>query len=251
VDDVRHRRATSFGDVADAYVRGRPGYPPEAIEWVLADAPGPRVIDLAAGTGKLTASLVAMGLDVTAIEPLEAMRQALAEVVPNVTVLAGTAESMPVGDGSADGMLVAQAFHWFDPLPALTEMARVLVPEAPLGLIWNARDDSHPWVAELSQILAAPVDVVSRWDWSDGRPLTDHPDFRDSAHRRFPNDELYTPQRLVEWAESTSTIAILDPPERRQRLAQVTELCRTHPDLRGRSSFPLPMVTMTIRATRR
>jgi SAM-dependent methyltransferase len=251
VDDVRHRRATSFGGVADAYVRGRPAYPSTAIDWVLADAPGRRVIDLGAGTGKLTASLVAMGLDVTAIEPLEAMRQRLVELLPDVTVLAGSAESIPVGDGSADGLLVAQAFHWFDPVPALTEMARVLVSDAPLGLIWNARDDSHPWVAELSQILAVPVDVVSKWDWSDGRPLTEHPDFRAYTQRRFANDEVYTPKRLVEWAESTSTIAILDPPERQQRLAQVAELCRTHPDLRGRSSFPLPMVTMTIRATRR
>ena len=164
---------------------------------------------------------------------------------------AGSAEAMPVPDDSADGLLVAQAFHWFRPVPALAEIARVLVSDGRLGLLWNARDDSQPWVAELSKILAVPVDVVSKWDWSDGRPLTDHPDFHGYTQHRFRNHEVYTPQRLLEWAESTSSLAILDPPEREQRLAEIAELCRTHPDLRGRSSFPLPMVTMTIRATRR
>ena len=218
---------------------------------MLEDAPGRRVIDLGAGTGKLTASLVGMGLEVTAIEPLEAMRERLSEVLPEVPVHAGSAEAMPVPDDSADGLLVAQAFHWFRPVPALAEIARVLVSDGRLGLLWNARDDSQPWVAELSKILAVPVDVVSKWDWSDGRPLTDHPDFHGYTQHRFRNHEVYTPQRLLEWAESTSSLAILDPPEREQRLAEIAELCRTHPDLRGRSSFPLPMVTMTIRATRR
>ena len=232
-------------------MRGRPGYPGEAIDWVLDRTAGRRVIDLGAGTGKLTASLVAMGCEVTAIEPLDEMRERLSRLLPGVPVLAGSAESMPVADGSADALLAAQAFHWFDPAPTLDEIARVLIPGGVLGLMWNARDDSHPWVAELSQILTVPVDVVSRWDWSSGQPLSRHPAFEAYAQRRFPNPEPYSAERLLEWAQSTSSIAIMEPAEREARLAEVADLCRTHPDLRGRDTFPLPLVTMTIRAMRR
>ena len=250
MDDVLKRRATSFGQVADEYARGRPGYPAEAIDWVLESAPGGRVVDLGAGTGKLTRALVAPGRTVTAIEPLDEMRERLAADLPEVTTLAGSAESMPVADASADAVFVAQAFHWFDPVPALNEIARVLAAGGMLGLIWNTRDDSEPWVAEFSRILSLPVEAASAWDWSDGRPVSQHPEFRDYRERRVPNLEPYTPQRLLEWARSTSSIAILEPADREQRLAELAEMCRTHPDLRDRDTFPLPMVTMTIRATR-
>ncbi len=251
MDDVRHRRATSFGAVAAAYVRGRPSYPEAAIEWMLAGAPGSRVVDLGAGTGKLTETLVAMGLDVTAVEPLAEMRAQLTGILPDIPVLEGTAEAIPLPDGAADGLLVAQAFHWFDPGPSLDEIARVLAPGGKLGLVWNARDDTVPWVAALSELLTIPVETVTRWDWSDGEPLSEHPLFGAYEQNQFPNPQPYTPQRLVEWAESTSAIAIMEPAERQQRLDRIAELCRTHPDLRGRESFSLPMVAMAIRATRR
>ena len=222
----------------------------EATDWVLEPAPGGRVIDLGAGTGKLTRVLLAPGRTVTAIEPLEEMRARLAHDLPEVTMLAGSAESMPVPDASADALFVAQAFHWFDPLPALDEIARVLVTGGMLGLMWNTRDDSEPWVSEFSRILSLPVETASAWDWSDGRPLSQHPKFADYRERRFPNLEPYTPERLLEWARSTSSIAILEPADREQRLAELADMCRTHPDLRGHTTFPLPMVTMTIRARR-
>jgi SAM-dependent methyltransferase len=250
MDDIRHRRATSFGGVAGAYVRGRPGYPASAIEWMLASAPGPQVIDLGAGTGKLTEGLVALGLDVTAVEPLAGMREQFAAVLPDVPVLEGTAEHIPVPGESADAVVAAQAFHWFDPVPSLTEIARVLRPGGMLGLLWNTRDDAEPWVAELTRILKIPVESASRWDWSDGAPLTSSPLFEAYEQRPFPHRELYTPERLVDWARSTSTIAIMDPADHEQRLEQIAEMCRTHPDLRGRDEFPMPMVTMTIRARR-
>ena len=193
MDEVLKRRATSFGQVADEYARGRPGYPAEAIDWVLESAPGGRVVDLGAGTGKLTRALVAPGRTVTAIEPLDEMRERLADDLPEVMTLAGSAESMPVPDASADAVFVAQAFHWFDPVPALNEIARVLTAGGMLGLIWNTRDDSEPWVAEFSRILSLPVEVASAWDWSDGRPLSQHPKFRDYRERRLANLEPYTP----------------------------------------------------------
>jgi ubiquinone/menaquinone biosynthesis C-methylase UbiE len=250
MDDVRHRRATSFGAVADVYELGRPSYPEAALEWVLDPAPGRRVVDLGAGTGKLTHSLVDMGCEVTAIEPLAGMRAQLEALLPAVTVLEGSAESMPVADGSADAIFVAQAFHWFEPVPALDEMARVLAPGGVVGLLWNSRDDAVPWVAELSRILVLPTDTVSKWDWAGARPASEHPLFDGYEERRFPNPEIYTPERLVQWAQSSSVVTTLPPEEQVPILDQIAELTRTHPALRGKDTFPLPMVTMTVRSVR-
>ena len=128
MSEVHDRRARSFDGVADAYRRARPTYPSAAVAWVLEIAPGRRVVDLAAGTGKLTQVLVSEGADVVAVEPLDRMRAALEQTVPGVRALAGTAEQIPLPDASADAVFVAQAFHWFDGPRALEEIARVLVP---------------------------------------------------------------------------------------------------------------------------
>src|SRR5690606_37723951 len=121
------RRAASFELGADAYRRARPGYPDDAVRW-LAPQPPARVLDLAAGTGKLTERLHALGFDVTAVEPSDAMRAQLEQAVPAVRAVPGTAETIPFADDSVDGVVVAQAWHWFDPAPAAREVARVLRP---------------------------------------------------------------------------------------------------------------------------
>ena len=118
----------SFETVADAYERARPGYAPAAVEWIAERLPFGRVLDLAAGTGKLTRQLVARGADVVAVEPGEEMRAVLARVVPGVEVLAGSAEAIPLPDESVDTVTVAQAFHWFRAEEALAEIHRVLRP---------------------------------------------------------------------------------------------------------------------------
>lgn len=144
---------------ADAYERGRPSYPDDAVELIVRElglAPGRRVLDLAAGTGKLTRLLVPTGAEVVAVEPVAEMRAQLVAAVPGVEALDGTAEAIPVADSSFDGVTVAQAFHWFDPEVALAEIARVLRPGGVLALVWNERDTREPWVAELSRII--------RWD---------------------------------------------------------------------------------------
>ena len=130
---ARHQRqASSFGAAADAYERGRPPYPPEAVDWLL--PPGAsRVLDLGAGTGKLTRQLRDRGLDVIAVEPSAGMRDQLARAVPGVTVRAGSAEELPLAGGSVDVVLVAQAWHWVDRSRAVPEVARVLVPGGRLG----------------------------------------------------------------------------------------------------------------------
>jgi SAM-dependent methyltransferase len=144
--------ASSFGTAAGQYQRGRPEYPGSAVEW-LVPRRAKRVLDLGAGTGKLTRSLVEAGLKVTAVEPSRGMREQLAATVPGAVVAAGTAERIPLADASVDAVVVGHAWHWFDPALAVPEIARVLVPGGTLSLVWNMRDEAEPWVATLGAIM--------------------------------------------------------------------------------------------------
>jgi SAM-dependent methyltransferase len=143
---------TAFAEVAGAYERGRPGYPEEAVRWMVGDRPL-AVVDLGAGTGKLTRVLVALGHRVIAVEPLDEMRAELAAALPAVHAIQGTAEEIPLFTGAADVVTSAQAFHWFDHDDALPEIARVLRPGGRLALVWNSRDDRDPWMEQLSRII--------------------------------------------------------------------------------------------------
>lgn len=144
--------ALAFGRVADAYERGRPDYPEEVVDWLLAGVAG-RIVEVGAGTGKLTRGLVGRGCGVIAVEPSAGMRSAFRQRVPGVTVLAGAAERLPLPDACADAVIAAQAWHWVDPMLGGPEAARVLRPGGILGLVWNDRDDSDAWVATLSGLL--------------------------------------------------------------------------------------------------
>ena len=121
----------------------------DAVRSVL-PAGARHVLDLGAGTGKLTSVLLDLGLDVTAVEPDDAMR---ALVDPRATGLAGTAERVPLADASVDGVLVGQAWHWFDPASAEAEVRRVLRPGGTLGLLWDLLDDGVPWCAEVARLV--------------------------------------------------------------------------------------------------
>ena len=157
-----HEAATAFEGAATVYEQSRPGYPHEAVTW-LGDAlglgPGGRVVDLAAGTGKLTRDLVASGAQVIAVEPVTGMRRTLAATAPAtgggpaVSVVGAVAQALPFGDGRVDAITVAQAFHWFATDVALAEMHRVLRPGGGLGLIWNYRDVSDPLQAALTDLM--------------------------------------------------------------------------------------------------
>lgn len=150
--DERRRQAASFASVADVYERSRPGYPDDAVAWLAGLDPSD-VVDLGAGTGKLTRSLVALGHRVTAVEPLEEMLAQLRASVPGAQALTGGAEAIPLPGASADVVTCAQAFHWFDHDRALVEIARVLRPGGRVALVWNMRDDSQIWVEELSDAI--------------------------------------------------------------------------------------------------
>ncbi|HET6834489.1 MAG TPA: methyltransferase domain-containing protein [Acidimicrobiales bacterium] len=246
--------ALGFDSNAVAYERARPSYPAEAVAHVVehgAIGPGRRVIDLAAGTGKLTRLLVPMGADVVAVEPVAGMRAQLAAGLPGIEVLDGTAEDLPLPDDSADAVTVAQAFHWFDAPVALAEIRRVLHPGGHLFLLWNTRDRGHDWVRAFGDLLVDGPDAERPYDsYYD----VDYAALVASAGG-FTPVELWAhaweqpcdPDLLVARAESVSVVGALADAERARVLDRVRELARTHPDLAGRASFGFPYVTRVYR----
>jgi SAM-dependent methyltransferase len=230
-----------FSHAADVYERGRPTYTAESFRKIV-DALnigfGRRILDLAAGTGKFTRLLRATGADVVAVEPSTAMRAELARILPDVDCRDGKAESIPLPDQSVDAVTVAQAFHWFDPAQALPEIARVLRPGGGLSLIWNERDESVPWVAEMSRVI--------RWDTK--RPFGLSTDFAAVLNA----SGLFTPTEVtrLHWNDeidretfsariaSVSYIALLSPTERHQIIDEALRLIANFPE-----RFSMPYVT--------
>lgn len=233
------QQALSFGDFAAEYERGRPSYPAAAVDWVL--PPGcRRVADVGAGTGKLTRLLRARGLAVTAIDPSDGMREQLARQVPDVPALPGTAERIPLPDGSVDAVLMAQAWHWADPALALPEAARVLVPGGWLGLLWNVRDEQVPWVAELGRVMHGHGEDHY------APPLG--PPFRPPERLTVRWVSNLTPDALLDMVASRSHVNIRPPRARAALLGEVRRLLATHPDLAGATDIPLPYLTRCTRA---
>jgi SAM-dependent methyltransferase len=241
VTESQRDRSLSFGSEAAAYERGRPSYPPEAIDWLL--PPGARdVLDLGAGTGKLTTRLVERGLDVVAVDPIAEMLELLSSALPDTPALLGTAEQIPLPDNSVDAVLVAQAWHWFDPERAVAEVARVLRPGGRLGLVWNTRDERLGWVKDLGRIIGHENDPFTE-EVSLPEPFTD------VARRHVEWTSYLTPQALIDLVASRS-YCITSPAEVRTRtLDQVRELLATHPALANSSGLALPYITVCIRAT--
>ncbi len=222
---VHRIAAKGFSEGADAYERGRPGYPTEAIEW-LADRldlrSGGEVIDLAAGTGKLSRALEGAGAKVTAVEPLPRMR---ALIEPPIRAVEGTAERIPLPAGSADAVTVAQAFHWFDGELALAEIHRVLRPGGQLALLWNVRLLEDPGQAAVEELIAPYTGEIPRHrsgKWRGPIEATDM--FGPLEERTFPNEQRLDADRLADRVASTSAIAALGPDERRGLLEKVRAL---------------------------
>ena len=242
----RLERAASFGGVADAYERARPGYPDDAVSWLAGDEPCD-VVDLGAGTGKLTRSLVALGHRVTAVEPLEEMLAQLRHTVPGATAVRGSAEEIPLSDGSADVVTCAQAFHWFDREVALSAIARVLRPGGRLALVWNTRDDSQGWVAELTDT------VIGRSEFREGGVVAATASIDETGlygpveRASFAHVQLLRRVELIELVRSRSQCAVLSEDERRPVLDHVGALFDAH----SRDGvLAMPYVTECFRALR-
>ncbi|MBM3672813.1 MAG: methyltransferase domain-containing protein [Actinobacteria bacterium] len=234
-----------FGDGADAYERARPSYPPEAAEWFVDNlriAPGARVCDLAAGTGKLTRLLVPTGASLFAIEPVEGMSAHLRAALPSVPVVASMAEQLPLADGSLDAVTVAQAFHWFDADRAFGDLARVLRPRGRVGIIWNIRDRTNHWVNEVWSIMDR---VEKRAPWRDHEQwsadaLGVRPGFGELHQAGFRHTQRLSPDDVVDRIASVSHVVVLPDDERQRVLDEVRTVLTTHPDTIGRDELDIP-----------
>jgi SAM-dependent methyltransferase len=248
--DLDQRRA-SFLSAGTDYERTRPGYPRDAITWMIRDSPK-RVIDLGCGPGKLTALLAELGHDAIGVDPslsmLETMRSR------GMPAICGRAEAIPLRDGCTDVVTAATAFHWFDAAHAVPEIHRVLRPNGTVALITHFRDESVDWVKALSDIVGSETAMAATLGGEKGMEalfsalLEDRGFFRDTEHRVFGYEQPMTEDALVGLIVSRSYIAILPKDEKDRIFDAVRALCRTHPDLRGAETFALPYRTHAFRA---
>ena len=241
----------SFGPAADLYDRVRPRYPIAALRWMLGDAPL-TVVDLGAGTGILTRQLIELGHEVIPVEPDAGMRAQLDASVGRELAFAGSAEAIPLADGAVDAVVAGQAYHWFNRELAHDEIARVLRRGGVFAPLWNERDERIDWLKRLSEITDGIQD--------DTKPEERHldpaasgfgPKFTAVEQATFPFVRTSDEELLVELMKSRSYY-LSSPPDRRQLMEdQIRQLVHEHPDLAGRSEFPLPYVTWAYRASKR
>jgi SAM-dependent methyltransferase len=216
--------AAGFASAADVYERARPSYPVEAVSWMAERtglAAGRTVVDVGAGTGKLTRLLPATGARVIAVEPVAEMRAKLV----GLDALDGTAESLPLEDASADVITVAQALHWFDLEHALPEFHRVLRPGGFLALFWNSRDLDDPvqrGVEELLRPIRGTVATQLESGWR--KPLERSPLFGPVEERDFRYEQRFAADDLCDRVASTSFVAALSPVEREELMVRVRAL---------------------------
>jgi SAM-dependent methyltransferase len=228
-----------FASAAGVYEESRPGYPDEAVAWLaeqLGLGAGTTVVDLAAGTGKLTRQLTSTGATVIAVEPVDEMRAVLRRTAPAAHARPGTAEQTGLPDESADAVTVAQAFHWFDGPAALAEIHRILRPAGRLALVWNVRDLDHPTQRAVEELFApyrgdTPSHRSGRWR----RALDETALFRRAARRDFPIVQLLDADSLVRRVASTSFIADLTQNERTRVLERARAIAARLPE---RFDFP-------------
>jgi SAM-dependent methyltransferase len=243
---IHEAASEGFGAASGEYERRRPLYPEDAVERLVGEleiGPGSRVLDLGAGTGKLTRMLAPFGPRLVALEPIAAMRERFVEVLPDVPLAAGLAEALPFKDGSFGGVICAQAFHWFDGDRALPEIHRVLRPGGRLALLWNVKDEEVGWVKELGDILRPFQDAVpqeSSGEWRGAFERTGL--FGSLTEVRFSHAQRLDAEGLVERYASASYISFLPEDQRRDVLGRIRELADSHPDTAGRG-FDLPYVT--------
>ena len=233
--------ALSFAAVADAYDHARPSYPEEAVPWLVGRRPA-SVVELGAGTGKLTALLAAAGHDLLATDPLPEMLAHLQRRLPDVRTAVASAEEIPVPSRSVDVVVCAQSFHWFDHATALPEIARVLRPGGRLALVWNHRDNGIPWVRKLERIIGEKDEREENV-----RPLMETPYFGWVEEERFRFWQSLDADLLADLVRSRSYVAVLPEEERAGVLARVRELYDDYG--RGHDGMLLPYLTHCYRAT--
>jgi SAM-dependent methyltransferase len=252
--DERVLHGSSFGAAAAAYAEHRPDYAEAAVRWALEPAPGSRVLDVGAGTGKLTAVLDALGSEVTAVEPDEAMLTELRRALPAVHALPGSAEGIPLPDSSVDAVLAGQALHWFDMAVAGPEIARVLVPGGILAGLWNVIDNRVDWVADLELVSgSAAFATLSGWraETADEHlpRIGQAGPFGLPEQAEFPHGQRRTADSLVATLATHSRLLVMPEQEREATLSRIRTFLGSRPET-ARGEFTLPLVTGVLRVPR-
>lgn len=255
--DERRRHSSSFGASATAYAEHRPDYAQAAVRWALEPAPGMRVLDLGAGTGKLTATLLAAGADVFAVEPDAAMLAELRRGMPQVRAELGCAEAIPLPDASVDAVVAGNAMHWFDMDVAGPEIARVLAPGGILAGLWNVMDDRVDWVAGLAQVSGSaaigPRDTPESWRAETASaylPNTDAAElFGSPEQAEFPHGQRRTADSLVATLATRAGMLVMPEQERQALLRRIRGFLASRPETAD-TAFNLPMLTCVLRVRR-
>jgi SAM-dependent methyltransferase len=253
-EDERLLHSSSFGAAATAYAEHRPDYSQAAVRWALERAPGRRVLDLGAGTGKLTATLATLGVEVIAIEPDPAMLSELRRGLPSVQALLGRAEAIPLPDASVDAVLAGHSLHWFDMDVAGPEIARVLAPGGILAGLWNVLDTGVDWVAGLERVAGTAAigrrDTLSGWRAETAEAHLPNSGvaarFGSPEQAEFAHGQLRTAESLVASLATKAGMLVMPEEEREATLGRIRAF------LSGRSEtalgeFNLPMLTGVLR----
>jgi SAM-dependent methyltransferase len=229
----RAARSRSFESVAADYERHRPEYPEEALRWAVEQlglVDGARVLDIGAGTGKLSRGLVGLGLEVVAVEPGVPMLAQLRSAVPEAEAHEGWAESIPLADASVDAAFAGQAYHWFDRERALPELHRVIRPDGGLASLWNWWDERDP----LQQELGGLVGYAGHAPYRNGE-LPGAPWFRELGRTVIEAAQESSPDSLVAYLATSSMFLTMEAGERERRLAEVRDIAARYGE-----SFHLP-----------
>jgi SAM-dependent methyltransferase len=252
VTNIHPVAAEGFRAGAAAYVAGRPDYPPEIEAWLTQDlglSSGKTALDLAAGTGKFSPRLLATGAAVIAVEPVGAMLNELILQYPGIDARSGSAEHIPLHDASVDAVVCAQSFHWFATLEALKEIHRVLKPGGALGLVWNVRDDSVPWVAAISRIMQPYEGDAPRFHSQKWRSVFPAAGFGPLREKRFRNAHTGPPEKvIIDRVLSVSFMAALPPGEQEHVASQLREIIAATPELARKAQVIFPYETLACSA---
>jgi ubiquinone/menaquinone biosynthesis C-methylase UbiE len=257
-EDERLLLGSSFGAAATAYAEHRPDYAQAAVDWALERAPGSRVLDVGAGTGKLTATLVSLGVEVIAVEPDPLMLAELRRALPTVYALSGSAEALPLPDASVDAVLAGNAMHWFDMDVAGPELARVLEPDGILAGLWNVFDNRVDWVAALERIskpaAIGPRDTFSSWRAETAEAHLPNggssmPQFGSPEQAEFPHGQRRTADSLVATFATKAGMLVMPEQEREATLGRIRAFLASRPET-ARGEFTLPMLTGVLRVGR-
>jgi SAM-dependent methyltransferase len=246
--------SSSFGAAATAYAEHRPDYAQDALRWALEGAPGRRVLDLGAGTGKLTAGLLGLGVEVAAVEPDPEMLAELRRALPDVRAMQGGAEAIPLPDGSVDAVLAGNAMHWFDMDVAGPEIARVLAPDGVLAGLWNTVDDRVDWVAGLAEVSGSaaigPRDTPAGWRAETAAmhlPQSGAPArFGSPEQAEFPHGQPRTADSLVATLATRAGMLVMPEDDREALLGRIRAYLATRPET-AHGEFTLPMLTCVLR----